>query len=393
MTATTTRQPLLFRWSVQDGLGANGALVARSYRTALTLSLSKTSPKWVADRNGLYLPSAPGVVPVGWVGGAEALVLEAAAATNIVLHNRDLTNAAWTKTNATAAKTQTGIDGVASSASLLTATAGNGTCLQSVTLASSVRRQSAFVKRVTGSGTVQMTTDNGATWTAITVTSAWTRVTIPEQTLANPVVGFRLVTNGDAIAVDMVQNETGNVETSPIPTTTVAVTRAADVCYAPFLPVPQEMTLYVRGVELMRADQVPTADAWILSIAAAAGTTDPKMGIYRNQAAAGYRTQHDPATVTATIAIGTAATVNDVVELRCALSSGGAVTAGVSINSGTEATNGPTTAQPLASAWADTRLYLGALGTTSGGAFAFRQIAIAAGTKTLAEMRALAEVG
>lgn len=149
--------------------------------------------------------------------------------TNVVLWDRDLTNAAWVPTNITPLKDQTGPDEVANSASSLEATAGNGTILQSITLASSARFQSAYVKRIAGSGTINMTMDNGATWTAITVTSGWTRVSIPTQTLANPVVGFQIVTSGDKIAVDFVQNENGVFASSPIPTTTTSAARAADV--------------------------------------------------------------------------------------------------------------------------------------------------------------------
>lgn len=148
--------------------------------------------------------------------------------TNVVLSNRDLTNAAWTASNVTVAKNQTGADGGANAASSLTATAANGTVLQAITLASAARFQSAYVKRLTGSGTIQMTMDNGTTWTAITPTTAWTPLTIPTQTLANPTVGFRIVTSGDAIAVDFVQNEDGTFRSSPIATTTAAVTRSAD---------------------------------------------------------------------------------------------------------------------------------------------------------------------
>ena len=150
--------------------------------------------------------------------------------TNVCLWNRDLTNAAWVKVSVTAALDQIGIDGAANSASSITATAGNGTCLQAITLASSARYQTAYVKRITGSGTINMTTDNGATWTAITVTGAWTRVEIPTQTLANPTVGFQIVTSGDAIAVDYVQNENGIFGTPVILVTTVAATRAATLC-------------------------------------------------------------------------------------------------------------------------------------------------------------------
>jgi hypothetical protein len=147
---------------------------------------------------------------------------------NVVLHNRDATNVAWVKTNVTAAKDQTGLDGVANSASSLLATAANGTCLQAITLVSAARFQTAYVKRLVGSGTVQMTMDNGTTWTTVTVTADWTRVSIPTQTLANPTVGFRIVTSGDSIAVDLVQNENGVYATSPIVVSTTAATRVRD---------------------------------------------------------------------------------------------------------------------------------------------------------------------
>ena len=159
-------------------------------------------------------------------GGVAAGLLIEESRTNIALWNRDLTNAAWTKTNVTAALNQTGIDGTANSASTITASAGNGTVLQAITLASSQRFQSTFTKRITGTGTVNMTTDGGATWTAITVTGSWARVSIPAQTVTNPSIGFQIVTNGDAIAVDYVQNENGAFATSPIYTTTASVTRA-----------------------------------------------------------------------------------------------------------------------------------------------------------------------
>ena len=149
--------------------------------------------------------------------------------TNLLLHNRDLTNVAWTASNVTAAKNQTGIDGVASSASLITASADNGTILQAVTSASAARATTAYVKRITGTGVIEMTQNGGTTWAAVTVTSAWTRVSIASATVTNPSVGFRIATNGDAIAVDCVQLENGAFATSVIPTTTTALTRNADV--------------------------------------------------------------------------------------------------------------------------------------------------------------------
>lgn len=202
---------------------------ANAFAGAPATKLTYTSPstKWILNSAGLYVSGTTLRTEYDSSGVALGLRVEEAR-TNVVLHDRHMTNAAWTKTTCTAAKDQTGIDGSANSASSLTATAGNATCLQAITLGSSARFQTAFVKRITGSGVVEMTMDNGATWTAVTVTGAWTRVSIPSQTLANPTVGFRIVTNGDAIAVDFVQNENGAFATSPIATTTASVTRAID---------------------------------------------------------------------------------------------------------------------------------------------------------------------
>ena len=153
------------------------------------------------------------------------------AATNNLLRSRDLSNAAWsTKTNITAAKTATGLDGIANTATTLTATAADAIILQPITLASAARCASSYVKRRTGTGTISFTQDGGSTWTDITSqinSSTWSRVEIT-ATLANPSVGFKLGTSGDAIDVDCAQNEAGSVATSPIVTTTAAVTRNAE---------------------------------------------------------------------------------------------------------------------------------------------------------------------
>lgn len=149
--------------------------------------------------------------------------------TNLALRSNDFTNATWVKTNITASLNQTGPDGVSNSASSITASSSNATVLQTITSASAQRAASCLVKRITGSGTIQMTMDNGTTWTAVTVTSDWTVVSIPSQTVTNPVVGFRIVTSSDAIAVFGFQLENGAFPTSTITTTSASVTRNADV--------------------------------------------------------------------------------------------------------------------------------------------------------------------
>jgi hypothetical protein len=201
------------RVNVGSGTGIGGTLTA----WGAMVNIGSTAQAYVATTSAAATACDP-----------RGLLIEGAR-TNISLWNRDLTNAAWVKTNVTAALDQTGLDRAANTASSITATAANGTVLQTVTLASSARFMSAYVRRLVGTGTIEMTTDNGTTWTPVTVTSTtWTRVTIPSQTVTNPVFGFRIATSGDSIAVDFVQNEDGAFATSPISTTTAAATRAVD---------------------------------------------------------------------------------------------------------------------------------------------------------------------
>ena len=145
------------------------------------------------------------------------------------LHNQDLGNPVWTKVDISAAKTATGLDGVANSASTVTAIEDNGTVLQTVTITSREMTVSVYVKRVTGSGDIDITDNNGTNWTTLTglSSSVWTRHDIT-RTQANPVFGFRIVTNTDTIEVDFVGLEEGAYPTSPVEVGASTVTRTED---------------------------------------------------------------------------------------------------------------------------------------------------------------------
>jgi hypothetical protein len=129
------------------------------------------------------------------------------------LWNRDFTQTAWVKTNVTATKNQTGADGTANAASLLATTANAGTVLQSTTSASANRVAIPFVKRVSGTGTVEFTFD-GTNFTNITSqinSSTYSKVLLSAASITNPNFGFRLGTSGDSIAVDFC-NVTGQIQ-------------------------------------------------------------------------------------------------------------------------------------------------------------------------------------
>lgn len=158
-----------------------------------------------------------------------------AAATQLVTPTasiRDLTNAAWAKTNMTTALTSTGADGSANSATRCTATAGNATVLQTLVAAATSRTVSFLIRRVTGTGNIELTQD-GATYTNIATqlnSSVYTLVQL-NATQLNASFGIRIVTSGDAIDVDFAQFEAGSAATSRI--ATAGATRSADVLTAP----------------------------------------------------------------------------------------------------------------------------------------------------------------
>jgi len=164
----------------------------------------------------------------GGVTGCPALLVEPSAV-NLALYSRDLSNAVWSGTNVTTAKNAVGADGVASGATTLTATAASGTVLQAISHASQSRVFSAYVRRVTGTGAIQMTTNGGTNWTTVTISSLYTQVACAAQTVASGTVGFRMAVSGDVIEVDFTQGEVGPVATSPIPTTAASGSRSADV--------------------------------------------------------------------------------------------------------------------------------------------------------------------
>lgn len=216
----------------QDTL-ANAALIGP------TLSFSRASTASYFDSSGVLQEASNGTPRLAshtysgseWIN--QGVWLEESR-TNELLWSRDWTNAAYSATNVTAAKDATGLDDVSNSASTLTADANNGTIFQSITLGSAARTSSCYVKRKTGTGTIEFTDDGGSTYTDITSSlssSLWNRFTIT-TTQANPSIGFRLGTSGDEIEVDMAGCETGSFVTSPIPTTTASVTRSDDFLYS-----------------------------------------------------------------------------------------------------------------------------------------------------------------
>ena len=120
-----------------------------------------------------------------------------------------------------------GADGTQSGVQF-TATAANAKTIVSVAQGTSAARTlSVFLKRISGTGVINYTLDNGATWIAQAITSTLTRYYFPTTTAAQQ-VGFQIVSSGNRIGIWGVHLEAGSFATSYIPTTTGSVTRVAD---------------------------------------------------------------------------------------------------------------------------------------------------------------------
>jgi hypothetical protein len=178
------------------------------------------------DSTGAGTIADPRVIPLRANPTSNGILIEEAR-TNRLLWNRDATQTEWVKTNITAVKDQIGIDGVANAASSLTATDDNGTCIQTITLGAGNRTGSVYLKRLTGTGLIQVTLD-GSTYSTVELSDTeWYRIVL-SGSVTNPTVGIKIAVDGDAVAMDYGQVEDGLFATSPILTTAATATRAVD---------------------------------------------------------------------------------------------------------------------------------------------------------------------
>jgi hypothetical protein len=150
--------------------------------------------------------------------------------TNYCLRSEELDAAEWVDTNIDVTPNDAVAPDGATTADLLTATAGNGTLIQDLgVIGYNHQMFSIWLRRKTGTGNIQLTSDGGSTWTTVAVTSNWTRFQFYAIS-SDPDVGIRFVTSGDEVWAWGTQHEVGVPEspTSYIPTTDATVTRNLD---------------------------------------------------------------------------------------------------------------------------------------------------------------------
>lgn len=392
--------------------------------TALGYVFTRASTATYVDAYGVIRSAGSGVIrDAHYIAGVRTLLLEVTSA-NLCLQSQTLAHATWTKdagltvpvTNAVAPDgtlTACRVDADGSGVSLdirqtITFT-GDGTKVVSVYL----KPGTAAVTDVQISlavGTPRHTVR--ITWATLAVTTQAGAGTIYDtEALANGWYRFGFAVDS-VVATDTnqililpagtsavagtvyvwgVQVENAVQPSSYIATTTVTVTRASDVLYFPYTPVPQEETFFVDGFERTRCNVAPATTTILLGISDGA-SADPRTFLKRPSASTGYQYSYDPATERTTANVGGASTeVGARIRLRGLLGSNGAPSIGVTVNGGAESTAGPGTADPLAAAWSGQRLYVGSLGGALIGNFAFARVLNVAGTLSMDDLEEIAE--
>lgn len=129
----------------------------------------------------------------------------------------------WVNSNTTLGSLTTAPDGT-TTAYPLTASAINGTLLQTFTATANAYTFSIYIQRVTGTGNIDITVD-GTTYATQTTTGTWTRFNITTTPSAgSKTAGIRLAVSGDVVNIWGAQLEQRSSVTAYTPTTTAAIT-------------------------------------------------------------------------------------------------------------------------------------------------------------------------
>jgi hypothetical protein len=111
----------------------------------------------------------------------------------------ELLTTGWTNTNTTDTQVAVAAPNGSANSIDVAATAGNGTLLASLSLLASPYTFSIWLRRKTGTGTVEITVD-GTTYVTAAVTAGWQRFsTTLTPTAGTRTPGIRIVTSGDAV--------------------------------------------------------------------------------------------------------------------------------------------------------------------------------------------------
>ena len=148
----------------------------------------------------------------------------AVAEQNLLVYSQDFTNANWVKGDVTVVgNSTTAPDGTTTACTLTATTSVNGVIRELVTYNGSAYTFSVWLKRLTGTGNIQI--NAGGSYTTVAVTSSWALYTITQTPSAGvSTTGIFITTNTDAVYAWGAQLEQRSAVTAYTPTTTTAIT-------------------------------------------------------------------------------------------------------------------------------------------------------------------------
>lgn len=132
---------------------------------------------------------------------------------NLLTNSEDFEASVWTKTSATIASNNAVAPDGTTTADTFTAAAANAVIGQAWTSTTAPYTFSIWIRRVSGSGVIEI--NGGASWTTASVTTDWQRISVTQNITAGvPSVGLRIVTSGDVIQVWGAQLNVGSTAQS-----------------------------------------------------------------------------------------------------------------------------------------------------------------------------------
>lgn len=212
------------------------------------VACSRSGSAWYFN-NGLLVEAAANTPRLSNGVG----LLREGASTNLILHSRNLTDAAYDNPGIiTITQDQVGIDGVSNTASLLEFVSTD-VVWQKVTISSNTYVMSCFIKKdVSNTDPVYLSID-ASTDILINATTEWQRFSVV-ATMANP---YFQIKAGGSVLVDCVQIEVGTMPSTPIITNGAAVTRNPDTLTIDWETFNNNRNIYS-----------PTQGTWIINVLA-----------------------------------------------------------------------------------------------------------------------------
>lgn len=118
---------------------------------------------------------------------------------NLLTNSESFDASAWVKSSATVTANSEAAPNGTTTGDTIAASGANGTALQSYTALAVPYTFGVWLKRKTGTGTIEIAADNG-TYTAVTITSSWALYTVTQTPAAgSKSAGIRIVTSGDEV--------------------------------------------------------------------------------------------------------------------------------------------------------------------------------------------------